>query len=201
MDAKTCLEKMKLAGVLAMATVDAEGAPQIRNVSAVHYEEDSLYFFTAKGKEMTAQLRRDGRLQALVHTRFNEMIRLSGVANELENPREQIDTIFAEQPYLGNVYPGDTRYSAGTIFEVSQIVIDYFNLGVHPIDREVFEVSAPAKPKGYVISDSCIACGTCQANCPQNCIESGDIMRIQPEHCLHCGNCYNVCPVQAVERL
>lgn len=201
MDAKTCLEKMKLAGVLAMATVDADGAPQIRNVSAVHYEEDSLYFFTAKGKEMTKQLRRDGRLQTLVHTRFNEMIRLSGIAKEVSDPRVQIDVIFSEQPYLGNVYPDDTRYSAGTIFEVTNISIEYFNLGVRPIERYQFEVSAAVKPKGFVITDDCIACGTCMNNCPQGCIEEGDIMHIQPEHCLHCGNCYDVCPVSAVERL
>ncbi len=38
MDLQTCLNKMKLVGVLAFATVDSEGAPQIRNISAIHYE-------------------------------------------------------------------------------------------------------------------------------------------------------------------
>ena len=50
MDLQTCLKKMKLVGVLAFATVDNEGAPQIRNISAIHYESDALYFFTARGK-------------------------------------------------------------------------------------------------------------------------------------------------------
>ena len=36
MDLATCLKKMKLVGVLAFATVDSEGAPQIRNISAMH---------------------------------------------------------------------------------------------------------------------------------------------------------------------
>lgn len=48
MDIETCLKKMKLVGVLAFATVDREGAPQIRNISAIHYEPDALYFFTAR---------------------------------------------------------------------------------------------------------------------------------------------------------
>ena len=48
MDLQTCLKKMELVGVLAFATVDAEGAPQIRNISAIHYEPDALYFFTAR---------------------------------------------------------------------------------------------------------------------------------------------------------
>ena len=38
MDLETCLKKMELVGVLAFATVDSDGAPQIRNISAVHYE-------------------------------------------------------------------------------------------------------------------------------------------------------------------
>lgn len=50
MNLATCLKKMKLAGVLAFATVDQEGAPQIRNISAIHYEPDAIYFFTARGK-------------------------------------------------------------------------------------------------------------------------------------------------------
>ena len=50
MDLATCLKKMELVGVLAFATVDSDGAPQIRNISAVHYEPDALYFFTARGK-------------------------------------------------------------------------------------------------------------------------------------------------------
>lgn len=52
MDAQTCLKKMQLAGTLSLATVDENGAPQIRCVSAVHYESRAIYFLTARGKEM-----------------------------------------------------------------------------------------------------------------------------------------------------
>ena len=47
MDLQTCLKKMELVGVLAFATVDSEGAPQIRNISAIHYEADGIYFYTS----------------------------------------------------------------------------------------------------------------------------------------------------------
>ena len=33
MDAQTCLKKLEYVGVLALATVDKNGAPQIRNIS------------------------------------------------------------------------------------------------------------------------------------------------------------------------
>ncbi|MEQ3124118.1 pyridoxamine 5'-phosphate oxidase family protein [Roseburia amylophila] len=80
MDLATCLKKMQLVGVLAFATVDADGAPQIRNISAIHYEEDAIYFFTARGKNFCRELQQDGRVQILCYTRYKEMIRMSGKA-------------------------------------------------------------------------------------------------------------------------
>lgn len=204
MDAQTCLQKMRLAGTLSLATVDEAGAPQIRCVSAVHYEPDAVYFLTSRGKEMARQLDRDGRIQTLVHTRFNEMIRMSGVAAAApaDEQARWIDAIYAEQPYLANVYPGDTR-QINVIYKVENIVIDYFNLGVRPIERAVFSLDgAPAPAKGYRIdAERCIGCGTCAASCPQGCIVEGDTYRIEPEHCLHCGACAEACPAGAVERL
>lgn len=50
MDAQTCLNKLRYVGVLSFATVDGEGNPQVRNISAIHYEPDALYFFTARAR-------------------------------------------------------------------------------------------------------------------------------------------------------
>ena len=107
MDLATCLKKMELVGVLAFATVDSEGAPQIRNISAIHYEPDALYFFTARGKNFCKELMEDGKVQILAYTKYKEMIRLSGKAYAVaENEqRKWMDIIFEEQPYLANVYP------------------------------------------------------------------------------------------------
>ena len=119
MDAKTCLKKMELVGVLNVATVDENGNPQIRCISAVHYDEDSFYFFTARGKNVAKELLSDGRVQILVYTKFKEMIRLSAKAYPVaeEKQKTAIDTIFEEQPYLANLYPGDKRY-IGICFEI-----------------------------------------------------------------------------------
>lgn len=200
MNAETCLQKLKLCGVLSFATVDGTGAPQIRCVSAIHYEADSLYFFTARGKAFCDELLSDGRVQVLAYTRFKEMIRLSGRAVPAQAQEEKINTIFSEQPYLANVYPGETR-SIGIIFELKNFTIEYFNLGVSPIFREVYAVGqAEAPKKGYRITDACIGCGTCLEHCPQGCIVPGEKYTIQPEHCLHCGACYEHCPAKAVEK-
>ena len=63
MDAKTCQQKLQYVGVLAFATVDGQGAPQVRNISAIHYEPGAIYFFTARGKDFCRQLLAVGRVQ------------------------------------------------------------------------------------------------------------------------------------------
>ena len=202
MDAKTCMEKLKLVGVLSFATVDSKGNPQIRCISAIHYDSDSFYFFTARGKNFCEELLLDGRVQILAYTRFKEMIRLSAKAEPVHESEQEdkINTIFAEQPYLSNVYPGDTR-KIGIVFEIKDAEIEYFNLGVKPIFRESYTLGARTlSEKGYVITDSCIGCGKCQSGCPQQCIMQGEPYLIRQEHCLHCGNCYENCPVGAIRK-
>lgn len=202
MDAKTCLEKLGYVGVLSFATMGEQGEPEIRCISAIHYEPDAMYFSTARGKDFCRELERDGRVQILGYTMYKEMIRLSGTAKAVpaEEQERWKDVIFQEQPYLANVYPGDTR-SIGIIFVIREMSIEYFNLGVNPIFREVYSVNGgAARPKGYVITDQCVGCGTCQSVCPQGAIQAGAPYRIRQEHCLHCGNCFENCPVQAVVR-
>ena len=198
----TCMKKMELVGVLAFATVDSDGAPQIRNISAIHYEPDAIYFFTARGKNFCRELLEDGRVQILCYTKYKEMIRMSGRAYAVpeEEQAKWRDIIFEEQPYLANVYPGDTR-SIGIIFCIDRAEVEYFNLGVNPIFRDTYTLGGGTiTKKGYNITEKCIGCGKCRTKCPQRCIEEGKPYRIQQNHCLHCGNCYENCPVKAIVR-
>lgn len=203
MDAKTCLQKLQYIGVLAFATVDEYGNPQVRNISAIHYEPDAIYFFTARGKNFSKELLSDGRVQVLGYTKYKEMIRLSAKAAAVpkEDQKKWIDVIFEEQPYLSNVYPGDTR-NIGIVFEIKNAEIEYFNLGVNPIFRESYIIGdGDVTPKGYQITERCIGCEKCVKICPQRCITAGKPFFIQQEHCLHCGNCYEQCPVKAIEKI
>lgn len=50
----------------------------------------------------------------------------------------------------------------------------------------------------YKISDACIKCGACEAECPVNAISEGeDTYVIDPDKCIECGSCAEVCPVGA----
>lgn len=50
----------------------------------------------------------------------------------------------------------------------------------------------------YVISDDCISCGTCEAECPVSAISAGDAKYvIDADACIDCGTCASVCPVSA----
>ena len=50
----------------------------------------------------------------------------------------------------------------------------------------------------YVISDDCIACGTCIDECPVEAISEGDKYSINPDLGTECGTCADACPSEAI---
>ena len=53
----------------------------------------------------------------------------------------------------------------------------------------------------YKISDECVSCGTCEAECPVQAISQGDgKYEIDPEKCTDCGSCAEVCPVECISQ-
>ncbi len=59
------------------------------------------------------------------------------------------------------------------------------------------EGKIPADRVPYIITKECIACGTCQPECPTHAISEGSIYEIDPGLCIACGKCAKVCPVDA----
>jgi uncharacterized pyridoxamine 5'-phosphate oxidase family protein/Pyruvate/2-oxoacid:ferredoxin oxidoreductase delta subunit len=201
MDAKNCIQKLKLINSVSMATVGEDGSPQVRIIGVMHTEAEKLYFLTARGKPFYHELLRDKKVAVLGLSRFKEMIRLNGIPELLpkEEQSEWLDKLFEENPYMKNVYPGETRQVL-EVFCIEDGEIEYFNLGVHPIFRESYVIgSGVSKQKVYMIKEGCTGCGMCREICPQRCITAGTPYRIVQENCLRCGSCQENCPVSAVE--
>lgn len=53
----------------------------------------------------------------------------------------------------------------------------------------------------YKITDACISCGACAAQCPVECIKEGaGKYEIDQSLCIDCGGCAGVCPVEAPQQ-
>ena len=51
----------------------------------------------------------------------------------------------------------------------------------------------------YVITDGCVSCGACAAQCPVEAISEGDgKYEIDADKCVSCGSCAGQCPVGAI---
>ena len=52
----------------------------------------------------------------------------------------------------------------------------------------------------YIITDACVACGSCADLCPVEAISEGEGKYvIDADTCVSCGSCADQCPVEAIE--
>ena len=65
-------------------------------------------------------------------------------------------------------------------------------------DTLTISINFKLKTMAYVISDDCIACGTCMSECPSDAISEGDIYKIDADKCVDCGTCADACPTGAI---
>lgn len=200
MNAQDCLNLLRQLRDVTFSTVSKDGKPEARIIDVMLVEEGTLYFCTARGKDFYAQLVHDGNVSITGLTKDYKMLRLSGKAERLKEQKLWIDRIFAENPSMNGVYPGESRYILEP-FCISDGQIEWFDLNVSPIERETFAFGAEEpREKGFLISENCIGCGTCAAVCPQQAIDPGEPYAIRQRNCLHCGLCYESCPVEAIVR-
>jgi len=51
----------------------------------------------------------------------------------------------------------------------------------------------------HIISEACVSCGACEAECPVQAISQGEERyQIDPKKCTDCAACVEVCPVEAI---
>jgi len=197
---KDCLKQIRevIDGVL--STVDENGNSQSRIIDIMHIDEETVYFLTARGKNVYKEIINHPQI-SYVNLKDNKSVRITGIAKKLDDQKKWIDLMFEENPFMNNVYPGESRYILEP-FKVVSGEMEYFDLTQKPIFRQTFKINIDTiSKKGYIISEKCIQCGLCAEKCPQKVITEGNPYKISQNNCLHCGICYENCPAKAIKYL
>lgn len=183
-----------------VATIGVDGHPQTRIIDMMLYDEQGVYFLTAKGKEFYARLMEQGFI-ALSATKDKKSVSLRGKIQNIGN--EKLNEIFEKNSYMQSIYPGDTR-SALEVFRLYEAQGEYFDISdpAH-VERADFVIGgAEAIRSGYFVGRDCIGCKLCYSVCPQKCIDiSRKPVVIDQNHCLHCGRCAEICPKQTIRKV
>ncbi len=185
-----------------VATVDEDGLPVTCVIDMMYADENGLYFLTAKGKNFYRRLK-DKSYLALSGKKGEDTMNCIAVSvrgQVKEIGREMLNTLFEYNSYMFEIYPTNESRKALTVFQIYDGIGEWFDLSKKPIERYSFTFGgAQSKTSGYSITEDCIGCGSCLADCPQRCIDITNSQAvIRQENCLHCGNCAVVCPVNAV---
>ena len=187
-----------------MATVDEHGLPATRVIDIMHYDDNGLYFLTAKGKSFYKQLQNKPYVSLSAMTNGRETlakkaISLSGAIRPIGT--HKLDVIFENNPYMEQIYPTPESRTALEVFYIYTGHGEFFDLTTKPITRENFAFGGEkVKQLGFFITDDCTSCNKCTYNCPTDCITVGKPFVIDQAHCLHCGNCFEACPSKVITR-
>lgn len=188
-----------------MATVDENGLPVTCAIDIMDYDENGLYFLTARGKNFYARLKRCGyvSLTGMKGTDTLSCVAISVRGKVEEIGSDYLNRLFAKNSYMSEIYPTKESRTALTVFRIYDGCGEWFDLSKKPIERASFSFGKGIKTiDGYCITDKCIGCKKCLEVCPQECIDfANGYAKIIQSSCLHCGNCFTVCPVKAVEKL
>lgn len=199
-DGPWCLRLLRAIRDTAFATVDESGLPSVRIIDVMAVSEDRLYFLAPRGKAFHADIMREGYTAIVGQTSDYRTCRLRGKVVRVADGDQSVlvDALFALNPGMETIYPGDARYICD-VFYIVEGEGEYFDLGQRPIFRKAFRLGDGGRfGVRYVIGDACIGCGTCAGICPESCISGGRPYSICQAHCLRCGLCAEECPAGAV---
>lgn len=183
-----------------VATIGRDGHPVTRCIDMMLYDENSVYFLTAKGKEFYTQLM-EQKYISLSAIKDKRCISLAGKVENIG--AEKLDEIFEKNTYMKSIYPKDAR-SVLEVFRICDAEGNFFDISdPSHVTRGTFTIGkATVRKSGYFIGEQCVGCGKCLAVCPQKCIDTAKIPAvIDQNRCLHCGRCVPVCPVHAIKNV
>ena len=182
-----------------IATIGADNHPQTRVIDMMLWDEQGVYFLTARGKAFYTQLMEQGYI-ALSATKDKRAISLRGRIRNIG--QKKLDEIFEKNTYMQAIYPDDTR-DALEVFCLYEANGEFFDISdpSHIVRDSITIGNVEPNSSGYYVGEGCIGCKLCYAVCPQKCIDiTKNPVVIDQRHCLHCGRCKESCPVQVIEK-
>lgn len=183
-----------------VATIGSDGHPQTRIIDMMLWDDNGVYFLTAKGKAFYDQLM-EQLYVAVSATKDKKAISLRGKTENIGS--EKLDEIFEKNTYMQQIYPGETR-TALEVFRICEAQGEYFDISdpAHVV-RTDLQIGSPVMQRsGYFVGKDCIGCKLCYSVCPQKCIDiSNTPVVINQNHCLHCGRCAEICPKQTIRKV
>lgn len=182
-----------------VATIGNDGHPQTRVIDMMYYDEEGVYFLTAKGKAFYEQLL-EQKYIAVSATKDKKAVSLRGMVKNIG--KKNLDIMFEKNPYMKEIYPGDTR-EVLDVFCLYEAQGEYFDISVpsNIIRKSIRIGDAQEVQTGYYVGKDCIGCKLCYSVCPQKCIDIAQKpVVIEQNHCLHCGRCAQICPKQTIEK-
>lgn len=181
----------------AIATLDKNGRPITRIIDIMLYDDQGIYFLTAKGKEFYRQLM-EQKYISLSAVKNKRSITLRGKTENIGS--EKLDEIFEKNPYMKGIYPDATR-EALEVFRLYKAAGEFFDISDPTnVTRGSISIGNAKEQSGiYFVKGKCSGCKACFSVCPQKCIDVSKVPAvINQNHCLHCGRCFEICPEKAI---
>ncbi len=178
------------------ATVN-NGQPENRIIDFNLLPDGNLYFMTSKGKPFYKQLCE--RPEIVLNTSVDMLyaLKIRAWVKDVTDDKWVWDEFFKLNPGTVKMY----RKNPGimVVYKLEKGEGEMFHLYAEErIRRMRFAFGGAEKlPMTYKITDKCIGCGECQANCVENAIHQGDDGKyyIRYMDCDDCGICYTKCPL------
>jgi len=183
---------LKQIRTVALATINGD-RPAVRFMHISAIQDGKLYFLTPRGKPVYHQIKNTPTIAISGMTPDHIVVRVEGSVTFMKD-RTFLERLIANKE---GMYAGKTDILEMFVMEGGTGEI--FDLSSDLPGRMPFSFgNARIVERGYRITDSCIACGTCIDACTCHAISKGEIYRIHAIRCLHCGRCYEKCPERAI---
>ena len=125
-----------------IATVDDNGLPVTCAIDIMDFDENGLYFLTAKGKGFYSRLKKQNFI-ALTGMRGEDTLSCAAVSVRgkiREVGATRLPTLFQKNPYMNEIYPTVESMSALTVFQLYEGSGEWFDLSKNRIERAGFTI-------------------------------------------------------------